>query len=132
MSIPGQPPTCEPQVAQPPRGEGVESVPTLATLPGPDLRARCATPFEPVDFGLKGYHLNAVVAPDQVVAAATQLDREGMALDTITGVDWLAEQQMEVVYDYFHPVTGLRAVVRARIPRENAEIPSISRVFAGA
>ena len=133
MSTPAQSPsTCETQVKQPVRGEESGAVPTLPRMPGPDLRGRCTTPFEAVDFGLKGYHLNAAVAPHQVLAAATELDREGMALDTITGVDWLAEQQMEVIYDYFHPVTDLRAVVRARIPRENPEIPSISGVFPGA
>jgi NADH-quinone oxidoreductase subunit C len=88
--------------------------------------------FEAVDYNLKGYHLASQVQPDCVQTTAVELDREGMALDTITGVDWMAENQMEVVYDYFHPVTGLRAVVRARIPRDNPEIPSISLVFPGA
>ncbi len=89
-------------------------------------------PFQAVDHSLKGYHLEAAVAPDQVVAAAEQLDREGYALDTITGVDWLAEGQMEVIYDFFHPAQGKRAVVRARIPRGTAEIPTVSKVFPGA
>ena len=47
-------------------------------------------PFQGVDYAAKGYHLEATVAPDQVVAAAEQLDKEGFALDTITGVDWMA------------------------------------------
>ena len=72
------------------------------------------------------------MTPDQVVAAAEMLDQEGFALDTITGVDWIAERQMEVVYDYFHPTNGLRVVVRSRIPRDNPEIPTISKVFPGA
>ena len=53
-------------------------------------------------------------------------------MDTITGVDWMAEGQMEVVYDYFHPSKALRVVVRARIPRDNPEIPTILKVFPGA
>lgn len=85
-----------------------------------------------VDFALKGYHLDATIPAEQVVSAAIEMDGEGFALDTITGVDWLAEGKMEVVYDYFHPGTGLRAVVRTRIPRENAEISTISAVFSGA
>ena len=85
-----------------------------------------------VDYALKGYHLDATVPADKVVAAAEELDRKGLSLDTITGVDWLAEAKMEVVYDYFHPLSGLRAVVRARVPRENPEIPTISKVFPGA
>jgi NADH-quinone oxidoreductase subunit C len=104
----------------------------LPPLPGPDLLVRTAFPFQPVDYSLKGYHLDATVPAGQVLAAAAELDREGLALDTITGVDWLAEAKFELVYDYFHPVTGLRVVVRSRIARENPEIQSISSVFPGA
>jgi NADH-quinone oxidoreductase subunit C len=94
--------------------------------------ARGVVPFQAVDYSLKGYHIDSTVIAEKVVAAAVELDNAGLALDTITGVDWLAEGKMEVVYDYFHPVTGLRAVVRARISRENPEIPSITEVFPGA
>jgi NADH-quinone oxidoreductase subunit C len=106
--------------------------PVLPPRPDPDLLTRSSIPFQAVDYAIKGYHLDATVPADQVVSAAMELDREGFALDTITGVDWLAEGKMEVVYDYFHPVTGLRIVVRSRIPRENPEIPTISGVFRGA
>ena len=100
--------------------------------PRPNALARVPLPFQAVDYNLKGYHLEAAVQPGQVVLAAQQLDSEGFSLDTITGVDWLGQGQMEVVYDYFHPTRGLRSVVRARIPRENPEIPTISQVFPGA
>ena len=100
--------------------------------PRPNPLAHLPLPFQAVDYTLKGYHLDAAVQADQVVLAAQFLDREGFSLDTITGVDWLAQGQMEVVYDYFHPTRGLRSVVRARIPRENPEIPTISNVFPGA
>ncbi len=103
-----------------------------AAAPPPNPLAHLALPFQPVDFAAKGYHVHATVSPDQVVSAAEQLDKEGFGLDTITGVDWMAEKQMEVVYDYFHPTKPWRAVVRARIPRDNPEIPTISRVFPGA
>jgi NADH-quinone oxidoreductase subunit C len=89
-------------------------------------------PFKGVDYAAKGYHADATVAPDQVVFAAEQLDKEGLSLDTITGVDWMAEGQMEVVYDYFHPAKALRVVVRTRIPRDNPEIATILKVFPGA
>lgn len=100
-------------------------------------KAADATPagtivFETVDYALKGYNLEVTLTPDRAGRAAEQLDREGFSLDTITGVDWIAEGQMEVVYDYFHPVRPLRAVVRVRIPRDNPEIPTISKVFPGA
>jgi len=84
------------------------------------------------DYASKGYHLDATVPPGQVVAAAVLLDQSGFALDTITGVDWMAEGQMEVVYDYFHPTAPWRVVVRSRIPRDNPEIPTISEVSPGA
>lgn len=88
--------------------------------------------FHPVDYAAKGYHFEAVVNPDQVVVAAALLDQEGFAIDAITGVDWLAEGQMEVVYDYFHPAINWRAVVRCRVPRDQPEVPTIATVFPGA
>lgn len=107
------------------------SPPPLATvLPNP--LARLSLPFHGVDYAAKGYHVEATVAPNQVVFAAEQLDKEGFSLDTITGVDWMAEGQMEVVYDYFHPAKALRVVVRARIPRDKPEVATIQKVFPGA
>jgi NADH-quinone oxidoreductase subunit C len=99
---------------------------------GPNPLAHLSIPFKVVDYAQKGFHLDATVSPDQVVFAAEQLNKEGFSLDTITGVDWLAEQQMEVVYDYFHATKPLRVVVRTRVPRETPELPSISKVFPGA
>lgn len=107
-------------------------VPGATPAPGPDSVAHLAVPLQVVDYAEKGYHLDASVPPDQVVAAAEELDRGGFAIDTITGVDWIADGQMEIVYDFFHPTQGLRAVVRARVPRDKPEIPTISRVFPGA
>jgi len=109
----------------------VESGPPSAA-PRPNPLAHLALPFQAVDYAVKGCHVEAAVTPDQVVTAAEMLDREGFAIDTITGVDWLADKQMEVVYDYFHPIKGLRVAVRARISRDNPEIATISKVFPGA
>lgn len=100
--------------------------------PLPHVLAHLPLPFLAVDYCLKGYHLDATVAPDQVVKAAQLLDAEGFSLDTISGVDWLASGEMEVVYDYFHPRRFLRVVVRARIPRQQPDVPSICSVFPGA
>jgi NADH-quinone oxidoreductase subunit C len=94
--------------------------------------AHLPIPFQPTDFNLKGYHLEASVKPDQVVLAAQHLEREGFALDTITGVDWMAANEMEVIYDYFHPIKPLRVVVRSRIPRDKPAIETISNVYPGA
>jgi NADH-quinone oxidoreductase subunit C len=114
----------------PPVATAVASMVLAEARPNP--LPHLSTPFQAVDYALKGYHLDASVSPDQVVKAAEELDREGFALDTITGVDWLAENQMEVVYDYFHTTKPLRAVVRTRIPRGNPELPTLSRTFSGA
>lgn len=127
----------EPALAAPaqPAATSTPAAPSAAVLPpppGPDFLNRCATHFEPVDYSVRGYHLQATVSPENVTLAAVELEREGLALDTITGVDWLAEGKIEVVYDYFHPETGLRVVVRSRVARENPEIPSIASVFPGA
>jgi NADH-quinone oxidoreductase subunit C len=111
------------------------TAPAAAPAPAPvfpNPLAYLAFPFRGVDYAAKGYHVEASVAPDQVVAVAEQLDKEGLSLDTITGVDWMAEGQMEVVYDYFHPAKALRVVVRTRVPREKPELPSIHKVFPGA
>jgi NADH-quinone oxidoreductase subunit C len=105
---------------------------TPAVAPWANPLAHLQIPFQAVDYGIKGYHLEVTVAPGEVVAVTTQLDKEGLALDTITGVDWIAEGQMEVVYDYFHLAKPLRVVVRTRIPRDKPEIATISGVFPGA
>jgi NADH-quinone oxidoreductase subunit C len=112
---------------QPPAASQPVPAPVL-----PNPLAHLSLPFHGVDYAAKGYHVEATVAPDQVVPVAEQLDKEGLSLDTITGVDWMAEGQMEVVYDYFHPAKALRVVVRTRIPRDNPEIATIHKVFPGA
>jgi NADH-quinone oxidoreductase subunit C len=95
---------------------------------GPDAPVQ----FRAVEFSGRGYHYEAAIAPGQVICAAAWLDQKGFALDAITGVDWLAENEMEVVYDYFHPTRPLRAVVRTRVPRSNPELPTIAAIFPGA
>jgi NADH-quinone oxidoreductase subunit C len=85
-----------------------------------------------VDVKRRGFHLDAAVAPDQVVAAAQILDAAGFAIDTITGVDWMTAGEMEVVYDFFHLSVPLQVVVRTRVPRSTPELPTISGVFPGA
>ena len=116
-------------VASPQPAAAIQPAPA-PVLPNP--LPHVPLPFKGVDYAAKGYHVEATVAPDQVVFAAEQLDKEGLSLDTITGVDWMAEGQMEVVYDYFHPAKALRVVVRARIPRDNPEVATIYKVFPGA
>jgi NADH-quinone oxidoreductase subunit C len=130
------PPSVAGAAAASPPGSPPPAVPSTSAPTAPSARpnplAHLSIAFQPVDYSLKGYHWDATVSPEQVVWAAEQMDREGFSLDTITGVDWLAQGQMEVIYDYFHTARPLRAVVRARIPRDRPEIPTISKVFPGA
>ncbi len=106
---------------------------SAATAPGPSATPPPSpNPVQSVDYSLKGYHLDITVPPGQVVLAAEILDKNGFGLDAITGVDWIAQNEMEIVYDYFHPLSPLRVVVRARVPRSQPEIPTIYEVFPGA
>lgn len=84
-------------------------------------------------YAARGYHLDVSCAPDQVVALAELLDAAGFSLEAVTGVDWIKEEQMEVVYDYNRTDGQLcRVVVRTRIPRSAPEVPSVSAVCPGA
>lgn len=108
-----------------------ESGAPATTTPAPAVPAGVPGVRRP-DPARQGWHLDVTVLPERVVAAASVADRFGFAMDTVTGVDWMAAGQMEVVYDFFHPRSPMHLVVRARIPREKPEIPTVSGVFPGA
>jgi len=98
--------------------EAVESPPP----PGP----------QETDYQKKGYHLDVALPPEKVVAAAEILSRENFFIEAVTGVDWIDDQQMEVVYDFNHFDELCRVVVRSRLDRDNPEIPTISHIYQGA
>ena len=110
--------------------------PAAAAVPSPQDAAPAVAPPPPpvqlVDHAARGFHLDVRVRPALVVAAATLLDQDGFAMDAVTGVDWIAENEMEVVYDFFHPANAWRVVVRTRVPRSQPELPTISAVYPGA
>lgn len=130
------PPVVARPAATPPPGVGATAAPAVAPRPvpppAPSLAVPPPLPVQAVAHASKGFDIDAVVAPEQVVTAAQLLDRDGFALDAITGVDWMAQNEMEVVYDYFHPSEPVRVVVRTRVARLAPEVPTISRVFPGA
>ncbi|WP_457573403.1 NADH-quinone oxidoreductase subunit C [Desulfolithobacter sp.] len=81
----------------------------------------------------RGVHLDVLLDPDLVVKAAEILDGLGFSLEAVTGVDWIKDNRMEVIYDYNHTGGELcRVVVRTFISREKPEITTISEVFPGA
>lgn len=55
--------------------------------------AALATKIAECDYPTRGCHLDVTVAPEQVVAAAEVMDRQGFFLEAVTGVDWLGEQE---------------------------------------
>ena len=121
-----------------PPEEAIESVPEEtpeAAAPEGEQAEEAAAPPPPLvdtNHAKKGFHLDVTVAPDQVVQAAEILDGEKYTIEAVTGVDWIKEEQMEVVYDYCDTADFSRVVIRARIPRATPELPTISRVFPGA
>lgn len=117
--------------AVPPPG-AVAADPTPSAPVRVNPLAHLAIPFQTVEHAARGVDLEAVIAPAEVVACAEQLDKEGFALDTITGVDWIAQNEMEVIYDFFHPLKPLRVTLRTRVPRDKPELPTLSAVFPGA
>lgn len=85
------------------------------------------------DAAKHGHHLEVLCRPDQVVALAEVMNLGGYFLESISGVDWLEAQQLEVIYDY-NRLGGehCRVMVRTRIPRDKPELPTISGVFSAA
>ncbi|MBL9126332.1 MAG: NADH-quinone oxidoreductase subunit C [Verrucomicrobiales bacterium] len=108
--------------------------PTVAgsVVPAPEASADPVPSCRIVEGTARGYHFDATVAPEQLVAAARLLDARGFAIDAVTGVDWLAARRIELVYDFYHPVSPLHVVLRCRVCRDGGEVPTVSEVFPGA
>jgi len=102
--------------------ETEEAVEPPAPPPGP----------QETDYRVKGYHLDVALPPEKVVPAVEILNHQGFFIEAITGVDWIDEQQLEVVYDFNHVDELCRVVIRARLDRNNPEIPTISHIYQGA
>lgn len=80
-----------------------------------------------------GYHLDAQVASEQLIEAVKIVDQNGFFIESITGVDWIKEDQLEAVYDFCRYDEELcRVVIRVRIPRDNPQLPTITEIYAGA
>lgn len=80
-----------------------------------------------------GYALDITVDPDQLVETVKVIDGLGYFIESITGVDWPKENEIESVYDFCrYDETSVRIVVRTRTERGNPTIPSITSVYAGA
>ncbi len=85
------------------------------------------------DYKVHGYHLDAQLDPEQLIEAVEILDKAEFFIETITGVDWIKEDQLEVVYDFSRYDFDLcRVVLRTRIPRSNPAVPTITKIYQGA
>ena len=81
----------------------------------------------------KGY-CGYIVKPSALVEFATYL-RDEMGYDflsSVTGVDYLPEGKMEVVYHAFKTTGGPVLVFKAQTPREDPVVPSLVPVYPGA
>ena len=84
------------------------------------------------DYTAKGYHLDVELPPEKIPAAAEILLKENFFIESITGVDWIDDGQLESVYDFNHFDELCRVVIRTRTDRENPAIPTISHIYQGA
>jgi len=85
------------------------------------------------DHAARGTSIDVLCDPDQVVEAAKIMDQEGFYLESITGVDWIKDEKLEVIYDYNQfGLVPCRVAVRMFISRAEPEIMTISDVLPAA
>lgn len=53
-------------------------------------------------------------------------------LSSVTGVDYLPEEKMEVVYHLYKTTGGPAFVLKVQLPRENPTVPSMVSIYPGA
>ena len=85
------------------------------------------------DYSVHGYHLDAQVDPDQLLDAVKIVDEAEFFIESITGVDWIKENQLEIVYDFSrYDFDTCRVVIRTRVDRKHPHVPTITSIYAGA
>jgi NADH-quinone oxidoreductase subunit C/D len=81
----------------------------------------------------KGYQGYIVNADDMMEVATTLRDEMGYDyLTSVTGVDYLPDEKMEVVYHFFRSTGGPALVLKVQTAREDAVVQSLVQVFPGA
>ncbi|MCK5646881.1 MAG: NADH-quinone oxidoreductase subunit D [Anaerolineales bacterium] len=78
-------------------------------------------------------HEGFQVSTEKLVEVATIL-RDNMGYDylsSVTGVDYIEEDLMEVVYHFYKSTGGSALVLNVQVPRKNAVVPSLYHVFPG-
>ncbi|HID70947.1 MAG TPA: NADH-quinone oxidoreductase subunit C [Desulfobacterales bacterium] len=85
------------------------------------------------DHAKYGCDLDVQLEPGELLATVMILDKASFFLESITGVDWIKEDQLEVVYDFSrYDFEICRVVIRTRTPRSTPLVPTISKIFPGA
>ncbi|MRR57090.1 MAG: NADH-quinone oxidoreductase subunit C [Deltaproteobacteria bacterium] len=84
------------------------------------------------DHALTGTDLELTVLPENVPAAGLILDQANYTLEAISGIDWLTQGRIEIVYDYTCFESGERVTVRTFVGREQPQLPTLSGVYPGA
>jgi NADH-quinone oxidoreductase subunit C/D len=81
----------------------------------------------------KGYEGYLVNVENLASFARALRDEQGYDfLSSVTGVDYLPDSQMEVVYHAYRSTGGPATVFKVQIPRENPVVPSLVPIFPGA
>ncbi len=112
-------PACEPEADDAEEGEK-EPAPRVNGIIEHDYQAR-------------GFHLDVQLDPEQLLEAVRIIYDLGYFVESITGVDWIKDDQLEVVYDFSRYDFDLcRTVVRTRIPRTEPHLPTITPIYTGA
>ncbi|MDH4318097.1 MAG: NADH-quinone oxidoreductase subunit C [Desulfobulbaceae bacterium] len=86
-----------------------------------------------VDYAKAGVNLDVLASTEHVVPIAEAMAENGFFVEAVTGVDWIKDDQMEVIYDYNRmDKEPCRVAVRVRIARSAPAIPTISSIHPGA
>jgi NADH-quinone oxidoreductase subunit C/D len=106
------------------------TAPVVEPIQGDDLSARFPGIVTPdVRKGYQGYLVNA----DNLIEVAAAI-RDEMGYDylsSVTGVDYLPEGKMEVVYHAFRSTGGSGFVFKVQVPRDDAVVPSLVPLYPG-
>lgn len=81
----------------------------------------------------EGY--KGLIVETQHLADFAESIREELGYDflsSVTGVDYLPDQRMEVVYHVFQSTGGSMLEFKVQLPRENPRVPSLVNVYPGA
>ncbi len=80
--------------------------------------------------GYSGWVVDSNMLPD--VAKTLHDEEQFDYLSSITGVDYLPDNKLETVYHLFRTGGGPGEVLKSRVPRDAAVLPSLTSIYPGA